>query len=77
MFQVKAGQSHSQVHIEEHDEFEVGDDANVEIDAVREWTATIQDLLLVIKSADKDEALPQAMILLELAATTPLTSVHW
>ena len=79
MIEVEAdSESANQVEtsIEEHDEFEVGDEADVELDAVREGTATVQDLLSVIKSADLAEALPQAMILLELAVTTPLTSVH-
>ena len=46
------------------------------MDAVSEGTATVQDLLSVIKQAGLDEALPQAITLIELAATIPLTSVH-
>ena len=48
----------------------------IDVDYVREGTASIQDLLLVIKKAELEEALPEAMALLELAATMPLTSVH-
>ena len=51
-----------------------GDD--IDVDIVREGAAGIQDLLLVIKKADLEDALPEAMALLELAAATPLTSVH-
>ena len=42
---------------------------------VTEGMPAIQDLL-VIKSADLSEAIPQVMKFLELAITTPLTSVH-
>ena len=49
---------------------------NLEIEFVKEGMPTIQDLLLVIKSADFSEALPQVVKLLELAVTIPLTSVH-
>ena len=35
--------------IEDLDRFEVEDDADVEFDAVREGTATVQDLLSVIQ----------------------------
>ena len=41
--------------VKDHDEFEVGDEADV--DVVREGTATAQDLLSVIKSADLAEML--------------------
>ena len=43
---------------------------------MRAGAASIQDLLLVIEKAELEEALPEAMALLELAATIPLTSVH-
>lgn len=39
MFQVEAdveGESHSQANIEDHNELEVVDDANVEVDAITE-----------------------------------------
>ena len=49
---------------------------NLEIEFVKEGMPTIQDLLLVIKSADFSEALPQVVKLLELAVTIPLKSVH-
>ena len=70
------GENQAERSIREHNKFEVGEEADVELDAVREGTATAQDLLSVIKSAALAEALPQAMILLKLAVTTPLTSIH-
>ena len=62
--------------IEESDAFELEADLDIEIDSVIEGSPTIQDLLTVVKKAKLEDALPQAMTLLELAATTPLTSVH-
>ena len=64
------------INVEEQDQFEVEEGGNLEIEMVKEGMPTIQDLLFVIKSADLSEALPQVMKLLELAVTTPLTSVH-
>eukprot|EP00795_Rhopilema_esculentum_P011009 gene11009-19851_t len=46
-----------------------GDD--IEIDVVKEGAASIQDLMLVIKMAEK--ALPEAMALLEFAAANKLS----
>ncbi len=64
-------------NVEEADEFEIDDAGNdIDVDVVREGAASIQDLLLVIKKAELEDALPEVMTLLELAATTPLTSVH-
>ena len=63
-------------NVEEQDHFDVEEGCNLEIEMVKEGMPTIQDLLLVIKSADLSEALPQVVKLLELAVTTPLTSVH-
>ena len=71
-----AESSRAETSIKDLDQFEVEDDADVEVDAVSEGTATVQDLLSVIKQAGLDEALPQALTLIELASTTPLTSVH-
>ena len=54
-------------NVEEQDHFEVEEGGNLEIEMVKEGMPTIQDLLLVIKSADLSEALPQVVKLLELA----------
>ena len=62
--------------VEENDTFELEPDVEIDIDSVIEGSPSIQDLLTVIKTAKLKDALPQAMTLLELAATTPLTSVH-
>ena len=64
------------INVEEQGQFEVEEGGNLEIEMLKEGMPTIQDLLFVIKSADLSEALPQVMKLLELAVTTPLTSVH-
>ena len=45
-------------------------------DAVQEGKPNVQDLLLVIRQAELEDALPQVVKLLELAVVTPLTSVH-
>ena len=63
-------------NVEEQDHFEVEEGGNLEIEMVKEGMPIIQDLLLVIKSAHLSEALPQVVKLLEIAVTTPLTSVH-
>eukprot|EP00795_Rhopilema_esculentum_P016293 gene16293-biopygen5543 len=70
------GESIGAIDVEESDEFELEPNLEIEIDSVKEGSPSIQDLLSVIKKATLEEALPQAMALLELAATTPLTSVH-
>ena len=62
--------------VEESDEFEMQDTKGIVEDYVKEGAATVQDLLFVIKKAELEEALPQAITLLKLAATIPLTSVH-
>ena len=64
------------IDVEESDEFELEPNLDIEIDSLKESSPSIQDLLSVIKKATLHEALPQAMALLELTATTPLTSVH-
>lgn len=65
-----------EANVEENDEFEVEENANVELASVKEGKASIQDLLSVIKNAGLEEALLWAVPLLELAVVTPLTSVH-
>lgn len=62
--------------IEDHDEFEMADEDDIDVDNINEGKASLQDLLMVIKKAELEDALPQAMTLLELAVATPLTSVH-
>ena len=61
--------------IEERDEFQP-EQPTGEIETVPEGIATIQDLSTVITSAQLEDALPQAVHLLELAVVIPLTSVH-
>ena len=58
------------------DQLEIVQNRNIEVDAVKEKTATVQDLLFAIKNADLADALPRAMNLIQLALVTPLTSVH-
>ncbi len=65
-----------EANVEENDEFEVEENANVELASAKEGKASIQDLLSVIKNAGLEEALPRAVPLLELVVVTPLTSVH-
>ena len=62
-------------NVEEEDRFEFASD-NVDVESIKEGKPTVQDLLTVIQKAGLQEALPQAMTLIELAAVTPLTSVH-
>ena len=62
--------------VEVEDSFERETGSTVEEENVKEGKPNVQDLLKVIKTAGLEEALPHAMTLLELAATTPLTSVH-
>ena len=50
--------------------------SNIEIDAVQEKTAIVQDLLFVIKNANLADALPRAMNLILLTVIMPLTNVH-
>eukprot|EP00794_Sanderia_malayensis_P013225 gene13225-14582_t len=64
------------VRVEDEDEFDPRDDANVDEDCVNEGEASMQDLLTVIHNAGLADALPQVMILLEIAVVNPLTSVH-
>eukprot|EP00795_Rhopilema_esculentum_P011013 gene11013-biopygen13406 len=64
----------STVEVEDSFERETGE--GVEEENIKKGKPNVQDLLKVIKTAGLEEALPQALILLELAAATPLTSVH-
>ena len=60
---------------EELDTFEPQEE-DIEVDLLKEGQPSLQDLLEVIKKAELEEALPEASTLVELAVTTPLTSVH-
>ena len=62
--------------VEVEDTFEREAGRTVDEENIKEGKPNVQDLLKVIKTAGLEEALPHAMVLLELAATTPLTSVH-
>ena len=63
--------------VETDDQFEVQEESlNIEEDFVNEGKPSIQDLLTVVQKTNLQEALPQAITLLELAAVTPLTSIH-
>lgn len=61
---------------EEHNEFEMADGNSIDVESVKEGKASLHDLFMVIKKAELEVALPQAMTLLELAVATPLTGVH-
>ncbi len=69
-------QQQEQVTVEDADQFEMADETFLEEEIIEEGTASLQDLLTVISNAGLEDALPQAIILLEIAAVTPLTSVH-
>ena len=60
---------------EEFDTFKP-QEKDIEIDLLKEGQPSLQDLLEVIKKAELEEALSEALTLIELAVTTPLTSVH-
>ena len=70
------GESIGGIYVKESDEFELEPNLDIEIDSLKESSPSIQDLLSVIKKATLQEALPQAIALLELTATTPLTTVR-
>ena len=63
-------------NIEEYDEFEAGEFTGLDTKFVREGALCIQDLLTVAQETGLADALPQVMLLLEIAAVSPLTSVH-
>ena len=54
----------------------VGQSEEVEVGLVKEGKPSLQDLLYVIKKAELKDALPEAMKVIQLPVTTPLTSVH-
>ncbi len=62
--------------VKDVDQFEIADETFLEEETIKEGTASLQDLLKVISSADLEDALPQAMVLLEIAVVTPWTNVH-
>ena len=75
--------------VEENDEFDAGEFTELDTEFVIEGALCIQDLLTVVQETGLADALPalseltwenyvhpQAMLLLEIAAVTPLTSVH-
>ena len=62
--------------VEEIDQFEIRENTGFEEEILHGEALSIQDLLTVIHSTDLADALPHAMALLEVAAVTPLTSVH-
>ena len=62
--------------VEEIDEFEIRESTGLEEEVLHGDALSIQDLLTVIHSTDLADALPHAMVLLEVVAVTPLTSVH-
>jgi len=62
--------------IEENDEFDAGEFTELDTEFVIEGALCIQDLMTVVQETGLADALPQAMLLMEIAAVTPLTSVH-
>ena len=63
-------------NVEENDEFDAGEFTELDTEFVIEGALCIQDLLTVVQETGLADALPQAMLLLDIAAVTPLTSVH-
>ena len=63
-------------NVEDIDEFEVGEFSGIDTDCINEIASCIEDLLTVVQETGLADALPQAMLLLEIAAVTPLISVH-
>ena len=63
-------------NVEEHDEFDAGEFTELDTEFVIEGALCIQDLLTVVQETGLADVLPQAMLLLEIAAVTPPTSVH-
>ena len=49
---------------------------NIEIEQVKEGEPNLQDLLAVVRQAELEESIPEAVHVAQLAVTTPLTSVH-
>jgi len=63
-------------NVEENDEFDAGELTKLDTKFVTEGTLCIQDLLIVVQETGLADALPKAILLLEIAAVTPLTSIH-
>ena len=66
----------AEVAVEEADPFEVSFGTEIELENLTTGSAGLQDLLNVIRIAELQDALPHVVLLLELAITVPLTSVH-
>ena len=62
--------------VEEIYKFEIRESTSFDEEILHGEALSIQDLLTVIHSTDLADALPPAMVPLEVAAVTPLTSVH-
>ena len=54
----------------------VGQSEEVEVGLVKEGKPSLQNVLYVITKAELTDALPEAMKVIQLAVTTPLTGVH-
>jgi len=63
-------------NVEENDEFDAGEFTELDTEFVIEGALCIQDLLTVMQETGLADALPQAMLLLDIAAVIPLTRVH-
>ena len=66
----------AEVAVEEADPFEVSFGTELELENLTTGSAGLQDLRNVIRIAELQDALPHVVLLLELAITVPLTSVH-
>ena len=62
--------------VEEADQFEVSFGTEIELENLTTRSVGLQDLVNVIRLAELQDALPHVVLLLELAITVPLTSVH-
>ena len=63
--------------VEANDHFIIeSENLNIDEECIKEGKPSIQDLLTVVQKTNLEEAIPQAITLLQLAAVTPLTSVH-
>ena len=71
-----ASQEERADEIADHEELDSFDFQEIEIEQIKEGVPSLQDLLVIIKQAGLEEALPEAVGVIELAVTTPLTSVH-
>ena len=71
-----ASQEERADEIADHEELDSFDFQEMEIEQIKEGVPSLQDLLVIIKQAGHEEALSEAVRVIELAVTTPLTSVH-